>query len=90
MTNKQKVQKMITEVSKELGRPFTLSGYDGTLEYLSDYQLKRIKEALLYGTSTDLRFRVKNITIVVEVSFMDNEIGFYAMDLAEHKELYGN
>ena len=88
MTNKQKVEKMITEVSKELGDNYTLEGYDATLDYLSDYQLGRIREALLHGSSSDLRFRIKNVTIMVEVSFVDNEIDFYAMDLADYKELY--
>lgn len=88
MTNKQKVQKMITEVSKESGNNYTLEGYDATLNYFSDYQLSVIKEALSQGTNTDLRFTIKNVTIILRITFTGYEIDFYAMDLAEYKEEY--
>ena len=88
MTNRQQIQKMITELSQESGINYTLEGYDATLDYFSKSQLKRIKDALYYASSTDLRFRIKNVTIMVEVCFIDNEIDFYAMDLDEYKERY--
>lgn len=82
--NKQKVETMITELSTE----YRLGNYDNRLNSLSASQLRRLKDGIWYGGSNDVKFRVDGKQVVVEISFVDDEVDLNMIDLDDYQELY--
>lgn len=91
MTRKQQLEKRISELREEYrsDHDFILSGYPDEFDQLSEKEFSKLM-SYVGPDYTDVDVSLKRKNYVVEITCVDNEVGFSWLTRDEYINRYGN